>query len=109
MLIMRHNSFASFLLLAPVATIAATLHRRELSPATELSGSWTYSGCYVDSVAARSLNSASQGDGTSMSAQACTAFCGARGYPVAGVEYSSECVSVQTFIDHVKLSSLPNE
>jgi hypothetical protein len=53
-----------------------------------------YSGCYADSVAARALSSAFKGDGTDMSAEACTAFCAVEGYAVAGVEYSVECVSL---------------
>jgi hypothetical protein len=91
---MKYSSLTAVFLLTSTTTFAATLPRRDLAPATDLPGSWTYSGCYVDSVAARSLSSAFKGDGTGMSADSCTAFCTAEGYWVAGVEYSAECVSV---------------
>jgi hypothetical protein len=91
---MKHHSVALSLLLAPATTFAATLRLRDLAPATGLTGSWTYAGCFVDSVSARVLNSAFKGDGTGMSTETCTAFCAAEGYSVAGVEYSTECVGL---------------
>lgn len=48
-------------------------------------------GCYTDSVAQRTLGSAAGGDGATMSAATCIAFCNSRGYSLAGTEYSYEC------------------
>jgi hypothetical protein len=87
---MRQSSLITLLSLAPAATFGATLRRRDLTPASGLSGGWTYTGCYVDAVGARALNGSSNSD-VNQSAEACTAFCGSNGYDVAGTEYSTEC------------------
>ncbi|KAF2737108.1 WSC-domain-containing protein [Polyplosphaeria fusca] len=80
--------------LAPVATFALTTHhhsKRDLTPATDLPASWTYSGCYVDSVSARALKSASYVDASGLTGASCVDFCRSKGYPIAGTEYSTEC------------------
>ncbi|KIM22583.1 glyoxal oxidase [Serendipita vermifera MAFF 305830] len=54
---------------------------------------WTSKGCYVDSVAARSLPVAMgvTGGPAAMTVEKCVDACKAANYPVAGLEYSAEC------------------
>jgi hypothetical protein len=83
-----------FTFLAPATTLALTtrhLSEREVSTASSLPSSWTYSGCYVDSVSSRALSSASYNSASGMTGEACVSFCISRGFPVAGTEYSAEC------------------
>lgn len=93
---MWQRSATVALLLAPASSFAGKLHSRDLAPATGLSGGWKYSGCYVDVVASRALSYAFRADTKSNSAESCTAFCAEGGYQVAGVEWTSECVSRKT-------------
>ena len=88
---MRGQRLISLALLALVTTFAATILRRDGTPDSNIPAGYQYSGCYVDSFSARSLNSASYADNSGMTGDACIAFCGAKGYSVAGTEYSSEC------------------
>ncbi len=39
----------------------------------------------------RTINSASYTDGAAMTIESCIAYCGGKGFPYAGVEYSVEC------------------
>ena len=90
---MRSHSFiAPLVLLAPATTLAASVFLpRDFSPPDDLPKGWYYSGCFVDSVSARSLDSAGTFDNTGLTAASCIAFCSDLGYTVVGTEYSAEC------------------
>ncbi|KAI0485076.1 hypothetical protein GGR56DRAFT_681157 [Xylariaceae sp. FL0804] len=54
---------------------------------------WTYAGCASDNqngTGTRALTGPSTST-ANMTIAACAAYCGAQGYPLAGVEYASEC------------------
>lgn len=59
---------------------------------------WIADGCYIDSVAQRSLPNgvATPGGAGAMTVDLCTAACRAAGYTIAGVEYASECFCANT-------------
>ncbi|ETN47085.1 uncharacterized protein HMPREF1541_01275 [Cyphellophora europaea CBS 101466] len=92
---MSRRSFLYLALLAPVTTFAATLSARTDSPdlpiADPLPAGWSYSGCFVDSVSSRSLDSAFLQDDDQMTGVECMQFCASNGYPYAGIEYMQEC------------------
>lgn len=81
----------SVAILLPTAALAASVSKRDPSPASNLPTGWAYSGCFVDSVSARSLGSAEYYDNSGMTAKSCIAFCSSKGFAVAGTEYSREC------------------
>lgn len=82
----------SLALLAPATTFAASIFLpRDVSPPDTLPKGWRYSGCYVDSVSARSLDSDRTFDNNGMTAASCIAFCSSEGYSLAGTEYTAEC------------------
>ncbi|CCA72850.1 hypothetical protein PIIN_06786 [Serendipita indica DSM 11827] len=56
-------------------------------------GQWTSQGCYVDSVAQRSLPVAMavSGGPAAMTVESCLDACGTNGYTYAGTEYGGEC------------------
>ncbi|KAI8262728.1 hypothetical protein K4K58_000409 [Colletotrichum sp. SAR11_239] len=70
---------------------AATISKRELSITTSLPTGFKYLGCYTDSPGNRQLARASYVDYIRMTEESCIAFCSAKGFPYAGVEYASEC------------------
>ncbi|KAF2677059.1 WSC-domain-containing protein, partial [Lentithecium fluviatile CBS 122367] len=51
---------------------------------------WSYKGCYTDGVNGRTLRSSATA-AADMTAAKCIAYCGVRGYSLAGTEYSNEC------------------
>ncbi|ETN40440.1 uncharacterized protein HMPREF1541_04717 [Cyphellophora europaea CBS 101466] len=53
--------------------------------------SWTYAGCYTDTVFPRSLPFWSDFNGPHMSNSACMTFCDSRGFPFAGTEFAGQC------------------
>src|ERR1700709_2283983 len=53
--------------------------------------SWSYSGCFTDTVFPRTLPEWSNFNGPSVTNDACISFCDSRGYPVAGTEYAGQC------------------
>jgi hypothetical protein len=72
-------------IIVPLAvTLLAARTLAALSPAINLPTSWSYLGCYTDSVANRTLRNASYTDNASQTGQNCISFCGAKGYPYAG-------------------------
>ncbi|KAF8534900.1 putative glyoxal oxidase precursor [Trichophaea hybrida] len=90
------SSFSFFLLLSSFSFTSAqnnyhNLYKRAVVVPSPLPTSWSYYGCYTDSVGARSLTGATYGSGTAMTDEACIAFCTQRGYKFAGTEYSQEC------------------
>ncbi|KAM6513609.1 hypothetical protein FALCPG4_015994 [Fusarium falciforme] len=72
-------------------TSASVIFRRDLTPPATPQDGWGYIGCFVDSVAERSLNGAVQYDTTGLTAQTCVAFCANAGFAYAGMEYTAEC------------------
>jgi hypothetical protein len=52
---------------------------------------WSYLGCYVDSVNARTLGNAIYGNANVMTVELCQSSCKSGGYTLSGVEYSGEC------------------
>jgi len=79
--------FLNVLALSTAVVDAGILVKKQ-APPTTLPTSWSYKGCYTDGVNGRSLRS-SQSAGDDMTAAKCIAYCGARGYPLAGTEYSN--------------------
>jgi len=63
------------------------------SPNSNLSlpSTWSYSGCYIDTVNPRSLPNWSNFDGNEMSSTKCVAFCDSQGFSIAGTEYAGQC------------------
>ncbi|KAJ7893599.1 hypothetical protein B0H13DRAFT_1625141, partial [Mycena leptocephala] len=53
--------------------------------------SWTYLGCYTDSISVRTLSAVQKGGITDNSVADCQATCLNAGYDCAGVEFSSQC------------------
>ncbi|KAH8879637.1 WSC-domain-containing protein [Thozetella sp. PMI_491] len=51
---------------------------------------WSYMGCASDSTSARSLNGTSTTN-SAMTVEMCQTFCASNNYPLAGVEYSTQC------------------
>jgi hypothetical protein len=66
------------------------LRRADPEPPTELPGTWQYQGCYTDQ-APRSLTGAGFVNATGMTPKLCIAYCDARNFIYAGVEYAEEC------------------
>lgn len=62
-----------------------------------LSGNWTYSGCYVDNANGRVLGD--ELDSSSMTVESCTAHCTADNFTIAGLEYSTQCFCGNELID----------
>ncbi|KAH6893527.1 hypothetical protein B0T10DRAFT_592516 [Thelonectria olida] len=54
-------------------------------------GTGTYYGCWSEGSNGRALSSDSTNSGTSMTNEACVAYCQKGGYAYAGTEYSAEC------------------
>ena len=65
-------------------------HKRALSLPNDLPAGWSYTGCYTDSVGARTLPGATF-NGNTMTDESCVSFCLNKGYPYAGTEYGGEC------------------
>lgn len=80
-------------LLGAVVLVQAGVVDKRQSPPSTLPDNWSYKGCYTDSVAARTLKSSGTA-GNDMSAAECIAYCGVRGYALAGTEYSTVSVSL---------------
>lgn len=79
-------SLLNVLAVSTVVVDAGVLVKKQ-APPTTLPTNWSYKGCYTDGVNGRTLrSSASAGD--DMTAAKCIAYCGARGYSLAGTEYS---------------------
>ncbi|KAF7543009.1 hypothetical protein G7Z17_g11090 [Cylindrodendrum hubeiense] len=77
-------------------TSASVIVRRDLTPPTTPQDGWGYIGCFVDSVAQRSLDGAVHYDTTDLTAETCVAYCADAGFAYAGMEYSAECWCGQT-------------
>ena len=69
----------------------ATISNTTASFFKDLTGSgWSYQGCGTDNYYSRILTGASTSD-SNMTNENCVAFCGAKGFSVAGSEYADEC------------------
>ncbi|KAL5378042.1 hypothetical protein PMIN06_006661 [Paraphaeosphaeria minitans] len=75
--------------LTTASTASLQFPRRAVSHATNLPNGWTYSGCYVDSVADRELKRAFQWANNQSAAQ-CISYCSNLGYDIAGTEWGRE-------------------
>jgi hypothetical protein len=75
---------------SPTETVSATASASGTAApiATDLPGTWTYAGCYIDPPG-RALQAA--GTSKDMTPQKCIAACIADGFKIAGVEYAEEC------------------
>ncbi|KFY88681.1 hypothetical protein V498_06696 [Pseudogymnoascus sp. VKM F-4517 (FW-2822)] len=82
--LLQLGSLSLLLLSAVTPSLAASVDTASL-PAN-----WVYKGCYVDSVAARSLSGSAYNSAT-LTESACASYCGSKGFKYAGVEYSVEC------------------
>ncbi|KAK1633545.1 WSC domain-containing protein, partial [Colletotrichum phormii] len=80
-----------FLVLTACAN-AASIAKRDVKTSSTLQTGWSYSGCYTDNNnGIRQLSRDGYRDYNAMTEETCIAYCSSKGYPVAGVEYSSEC------------------
>ncbi|KAK7458254.1 WSC domain-containing protein [Colletotrichum acutatum] len=71
---------------------AASIARRDVRASSTLQTGWSYSGCYTDNNnGIRQLSRDGYRDYAAMTEESCIAYCSSKGYPIAGVEYSSEC------------------
>jgi hypothetical protein len=78
------------------STIAATTSSTSTTSAASSAAAsavpvWSYLGCYVDSVNARTLGNAIYGNANVMTVELCQSSCKSGGYTLSGVEYSGEC------------------
>jgi hypothetical protein len=85
------------------AVVDAGVLVKKQAPPTTLPTNWSYKGCYTDGINGRTLRS-SASNGADMTAAKCIAYCGARGYSLAGTEYSN--VSFGTASDMTWLEML---
>ena len=70
---------------------------------------WTASGCYSDSVTARTLLNGPMPIDGDLTVEKCVSYCSAQGYSISGVEFSRECCEFQFFFISLALSpSLPS-
>jgi hypothetical protein len=70
---------------------------------------WSYLGCYVDSVNARTLGNAIYGNANVMTVELCQSSCKSGRYTLSGVEYSGECCKLPDplfFSTHVTVGRL---
>ncbi|KAK3944151.1 WSC domain-containing protein [Diplogelasinospora grovesii] len=76
---------------AVVTTISSstTSTTSSVSPTATLPP-WSYTGCANDSTSSRSLNGTST-TSVNMTVEMCQQFCSSKNYPLAGVEYSTQC------------------
>lgn len=81
-------SVSTLVLLLSASGHAAYIAKREINVGANLPNGWTYKDCYTDGPS-RQLDRASYAD-PSMTEESCVNFCQDHGFPVAGVEYSSE-------------------
>ncbi|KAJ7058025.1 galactose oxidase [Mycena amicta] len=79
----------SIAVLIPIAK-GLDLRPRQSIPST-LPGNWSFLGCYTDNVGARTLTGATTTDTTNMTVENCIAFCDAKNFIFAGVEFMQEC------------------
>ncbi|KAG7050936.1 WSC domain-containing protein [Colletotrichum scovillei] len=87
-----HTSIPSLFLVLTACANAASIARRDVRASSTLQTGWSYSGCYTDNNhGIRQLSRDGYRDYSAMTEESCIAFCSSKGYPVAGVEYSSEC------------------
>ncbi|KAJ6473153.1 hypothetical protein C8R45DRAFT_407864 [Mycena sanguinolenta] len=70
--------------------------------------SWTYLGCYTDSISSRTLSAVQKGDIANNSVASCQATCLAAGYDLAGVEFSNQCFCDSSIRAGVKLGGTCN-
>jgi hypothetical protein len=81
-------SFIINVLVVSTAVVDAGVVVKRQAPPTTLPTNWSYKGCYTDGVDGRTLRSSATA-GADMTAAKCIAYCGARGYSLAGTEYSN--------------------
>ncbi|KFY34113.1 hypothetical protein V494_07045 [Pseudogymnoascus sp. VKM F-4513 (FW-928)] len=99
--LLQLGSLSLLLLSAITPSLAATtVVKRASVNAASLPENWTYKGCYVDSVAARSLSGGAM-NSDALTESACASFCGTKGFKYAGVEYGVECYCGNTLASAV--------
>ena len=87
-----------------LTTSAVSIVKRQ-SLSTNAPSGWTYEGCYSDSVSNRVIDGSSYVNGSSMTEESCTTFCGNASYTFAGVEYAgtSNAEDMQRLSSHAKV------
>ncbi|KAI0378836.1 putative glyoxal oxidase [Hypomontagnella monticulosa] len=71
-----------------LASVPSSIAQLIVPDASQLNGTWQYSGCYVD--VGRTISAAST-TSDSMTLEKCIQFCDDGGFAYAGAEYSNEC------------------
>lgn len=66
---------------------------------------FTYTGCYAEGNAGRALKESSYAESKNMTVENCVAYCGGKGFKLAGTEYSSECFCGNTIVNGGSLAS----
>jgi hypothetical protein len=73
-------------------TSSSTISSSSSSVSSTSSASpWSYVGCANDTSAHRALNSAFTSSNDSMTVETCQSFCLGKNYPLAGLEFSTQC------------------
>ncbi|KAF7291129.1 hypothetical protein MIND_01256100 [Mycena indigotica] len=66
-------------------------HMRRQSVPANLPGNWSSIGCFTDNTGARTLSGATTTDPSNMTVENCIAFCDAKAFIFAGLEFHQEC------------------
>ncbi|KAI9826107.1 MAG: hypothetical protein M1832_000556 [Thelocarpon impressellum] len=74
----------------PTATTTATTATGTGS-ATGLPAGWAYAGCYSEGSTGRAITAYQAPDNAALTIESCVQTCVGLGYPVAGMEFSSQC------------------
>lgn len=79
--------------LASLVILASTAFARNIPPllSSRDTTTWTYTGCYQDSVNKRTLTYASNRDYNVQTIETCTTWCASNKFSFCGLEYGSEC------------------
>ncbi|KAF4631590.1 hypothetical protein G7Y89_g6540 [Cudoniella acicularis] len=96
-----YPALATFLLLISLPLSETRYVRHERSLISPRSGTWSYVGCYTDSVGARTLpsNPGTTGGTAALTVELCTSTCQGLGYVFAGMEYAGQCFCGNAFLN----------
>jgi hypothetical protein len=89
----KHSSFTIVVNMQTglLAILASQAFARNVPLLSRDVSSYTYLGCYQDSVGKRTLNYASNRDSGIQTVETCTSWCAANRYIYCGLEYGNEC------------------
>lgn len=86
------SALSALLIISSVSLAGAVvIEKRALVAPAHPATNWTFTGCYTDSVGARTLTGAAYNSGNAMTDEACVSFCISKNFIYAGTEYAGEC------------------